>query len=63
MAFVIFARKTSGECAGIRQSTENHQLQEKSANPALTNVRQRSIIPVLLLTHSEYYSSEDVYYE
>ena len=40
---------------GYSQSTENAKTQEKTANPPLTNVRHRSIIPVLLLTKCEYY--------
>ncbi len=55
-AFVILTRKAAEKAAGNSQSTENRPAIEKSANTTLTNVRRRSIIPVLLLTSSEYYS-------
>ena len=55
-AFRDFDWKPMPEFAGTVQSTENEKRLENSANTPLTNVRHGSIIPVLLLTNSEYYS-------
>ena len=51
-----FDRNPDGNPGGDGQSTEKAKMQEKTANLTLTNVRTGSIIRVLLLTNSEYYS-------
>ena len=53
--FRDFDGKPLPESSGNGQSTENTNTLENSAKPTLTNVRDRSIIPVLLNTKCEYY--------
>ena len=54
--FVILTCKPLSNPVRTGQSTENTKSQEKYAKRTLTNVRRRSIIRVLFLTNSEYYS-------
>ena len=55
LVLVILTCNGTGKGDGNGQSTEKRKGRSKNANRTLTNVHDRSIIPVLLLTKCEYY--------